>query len=134
MLNFAKYFSAGLKGTLRLLNGTNFSYRGPWTLVYPDTVIDTFYVGDFQSAEYTISVDLDGNDKEIIKCLVVAGPNNAAVNVYGRSNLTRNLIEITATVSSSRVSLIANPSSTAVNGSKLIFSATYYHTINELTP
>jgi hypothetical protein len=102
MIDFAKYFSAGLKSTLRLLNGTNFSYKGPWVLVYPDTVVDSWYVGDFSSAEYTLSVDLDTNDKEIVKCIVVAGPSVA--------------------------------STPGVNGSKLIFSATYYHTINPLVP
>jgi hypothetical protein len=134
MIDFAKYFSAGLKSTLRLLNGTNFSYKGPWVLVYPDTVVDSWYVGDFSSAEYTLSVDLDTNDKEIVKCIVVAGPSIASVNVFGRSNLGQNLIDVTATVNNSKVTLIVSPSIPGVNGSKLIFSATYYHTINPLVP
>ena len=133
MINFSSFFSQGLKNTLRVKNGTNISYKGPWVLVYPDTVIDRWYVGDFQSAEYTIAIDLDNDDREIIKCLLVAGPNNATVNVFGRSNITSNLIELSATVNTSYVSLIANPSSPAVNGSKLILSATYYYAANSLT-
>lgn len=136
---FSKYFLRGLKNTLRVINGVNFSYKGPWIPVYPDTVVDTWYVGDFMSAEYTISVDYNGNEKEIIKCILVAGPNNATVNVFGRSNLTNNLIDLTATVNASRVSLIASPAvsldgSSLFVGSKLIFSATYYYTLNDLTP
>lgn len=134
MINFASFFSKNVKNTLLFKNGTNIAYKGPWILVYPDTVVDEWYVGDFMSAEYTISVDFGNTEKEIIKCLLVAGPNSAAVTVFGRSNLNSNLVDFTATVSASKVSLIVNPSSSLVNGSKLIYSATYYHTINDLTP
>lgn len=127
----------GLKSTLRVINGVNFSYKGPWVQVYPNTVIDEWYVGDFMSAEYTISVDYDTFTKEIIKCLVVAAPSTAQITVYGRSNLGDNLIDLTATVNNSKVSLIASPAtsqdgSTVFQGSKLIFSANYYYTQNEL--
>lgn len=137
MIGFASYFAQGLRSTLRLLNGTNFSYKGPWVQVYPNTVVDQWYVGEFMSAEYTISVDYDTFNKEIIKCLVVAAPGSAQVTVYGRSNLGDNLIDLTATVDNSKVTLIANPAtsldgSTLYQGSKLIFSANYYYTQNEL--
>ena len=132
MLNFSKYFAQGIKSTLRLINGVNFSYKGPWVSVYPDTVVDEWYVGDFVSAEYTISVDYDAFHREIIKCLVVAGPGSATVNVFGRSNLGFNLVDLSAVVDNSRVKLIADPGinqdgSTVFLGSKLIFSATYYY-------
>jgi hypothetical protein len=78
----------------------------------------------------------------MIKCLVVAGPENANLTIYGRTNLSENLIDITARVNASKLTLIANPTSspdgstydnsTLLLGSKLIFSATYYHTINNL--
>lgn len=136
MLNFASYFLKGLKSTLRLKNGVNFSYKGPWSIVYPSTVIDEWYVGDFCAAEYTIVVDLGNQDKEIIKCLVVAGPDTATITPYGRTNLGRDLIELSVSVTASKVSIIADPAvfddSTAGFGSKLIFSAQYYYTINEL--
>jgi hypothetical protein len=136
MMNFASYFYRGVKNTLRLKNGFNLSYKGPWVPVYSNTVIDEWYVGDFMAAEYTVVVDYGNNDKEIIKCLVVAGPETANVVTYGRTNLGRNLIEISATVTASKVSLVANPAvdqgSTIAIGSKLIFSANYYYTLNEL--
>lgn len=138
MISFSKYFSKGLRSTLRLLNGTNFSYKGPWVQVYQDTVIDEWYVGEFASAEYTISVDYDSFTREIIKCILVAGPLSANITVYGRSNIGDKLVELTATVDNSVVRLIANPAlsndgSTILEGSKLIFSANYYYTQNELT-
>lgn len=137
MLNFSSFFRQGLRGTLRVLNGINFSYKGPWVQVYPNTVVDEWYVGEFMSAEYTISVDYDTFTKEIIKCLVVAAPGIAQVTIYGRSNLGDNLIDLTATVNNSKLSLIADPltsldGSTVFLGSKLIFSANYYYTQNEL--
>ena len=139
MISFSSFFSKNVKNTLLLKNGTNIAHKGPWVLVYPDTVVDEWYVGDFMSAEYTISVDYGNTEKEIIKCLLVAGPDSAAVTVFGRSNLNNNLVDFTATVNSSKVSLIASPAitpdgSSLFVGSKLIYSATYYHTLNDLTP
>lgn len=142
MINFAKYFFQGIKNTLRVQNGVNFAYKGPWQTVTTNTVIDEWYVGDFMAAEYTIVIDVGNTRKEIIKCLVVAGPENANVTVYGRTNLRENLIDITATVNASKLQLVANPTSSPdgstydnsslLLGSKMIFSATYYYTINEL--
>lgn len=142
MINFAKYFFQGIKNTLRVQNGVNFAYKGPWQTVTTNTVIDEWYVGDFMAAEYTIVLDVGNSRKEIIKCLVVAGPENANLTVYGRTNLGENLIDITATVNASKLQLVANPSSSPdgstydnsslLVGSKMIFSATYYHTINDL--
>jgi len=142
MINFAKYFFQGIKNTLRIQNGVNFAYKGPWQTVTTNTIIDEWYVGDFMAAEYTIVIDVGNARKEIIKCLVVAGPENANVTVYGRTNLSENLIDITATVNASKLQLVANPTSSPdgstydnsslLVGSKMIFSATYYHTINDL--
>ena len=130
MLNFARFFFQGLKNTLRLQNGVNFSYKGPWVPVIGETVIDEWYVGDFMAAEYTICVDGGNINKEIVKCLVVAGPSEAAVTVYGRTSLQQDMISLSASVDNSRLSLTASPMSAGAK--KLIFSVTYYHTINEL--
>ena len=142
MINFTKYFFQGVKNTLRVQNGVQFAYKGPWQTVTPNTIIDEWYVGDFMAAEYTIVVDVGNTRKEIIKCLVVAGPENANLTIYGRTNLSENLVDITATVNASKMQLVANPASspdgstydnsTLLLGSKMIFSATYYHTINDL--
>lgn len=142
-MNFARYFFRGIKNTLRVQNGVNFSYKGPWVTVIENTVIDEWYVGDFCAADYTIVVDVGNLRKEVIKCILVAGPEKTAINVYGRTSLTENLIDLSATVNASKVQLLAGPSfspdgstydnSTLLVGSKLIFSATYYYTINDLT-
>jgi hypothetical protein len=144
MLNFAKFFFQGIKNTLRVQNGVNLAYKGPWQSVTTNTVVDEWYVGDFMAAEYTIVVDVGNTRKEMVKCLVVAGPEQANVTTYGRTNLNENLIDLTAVVTASKLQLLANPASSPNDstydnssllvGSKLIFSATYYHTINDLTP
>jgi hypothetical protein len=130
-MSLSEFFLNGLKSTLRFNNGKNLSYKGPWVQVLPDTVIDEFYVGDFMAAEYTICVDAGNIDKEIIKCLVVAGPDQASLTVYGRTSINSDLVTLSATVNTSRVSLIASPVGSEIK--KLIFSANYYYTINELT-
>lgn len=145
MIDFSRYFFRGIKNTLRLQNGVNFSYKGPWTqLIGDNTIIDEWHVGDFQAAEYTIVVDVSNTAKELIKAIVVAGPENASITVFARSSLSVDLIDLSAVVSSSKVSLIAAPkltvdgstvdNSSLLLGGKLIFSANYYHTLNELTP
>lgn len=142
-MNFAKFFFQGVKNTLRVQNGVNFAYKGPWVSVFQDTVIDEWYVGDFMAAEYTIVVDVGNTKKEIIKAMVVAGPDQANVTIYGRNSLNERLVDLSVTVSASKLQLIANPSSSPSDstyddsqllvGSKLIFSATYFHTLNDLT-
>lgn len=142
-MNFAKFFFQGVKNTLRVQNGVNFAYKGPWISVFQDTVIDEWYVGDFMAAEYTIVVDVGNTKKEIIKAMVVAGPDQANVTIYGRNSLNERLVDLSVTVSASKLQLIANPSSSPSDstyddsqllvGSKLIFSATYFHTLNDLT-
>lgn len=129
-MNFASYFLQGLKNTLRFNNGKNLSYKGPWVQVLPNTVVDEFYVGDFMAAEYTICVDAGNVDKEVIKCLICAGPEQASITVYARTTINADLITLTADVNSSRVRLIADPIGAGVK--KLIYSANYYYTINDL--
>jgi hypothetical protein len=130
-MNFASFFLSGLKSTLRFNNGKNLSYKGPWVRVLPDTVIDEFYVGDFLAAEYTICVDAGNVDKEVIKAMVVAGPEQAKITIYARTSINEDLITLSASVDTSRVRLIASP--IGLDNKKLIFSANYYYTINELT-
>jgi plastocyanin len=136
MPNLSKYFVQGLNKTLRLQSGVNFSYKGPWVQLYPNTVLDQWYYGDFCAAEYTVVVDFGGQDKEIIKFLVIADVNNANITEYGRTNLGRNLVDITAQVNASNISILINPAisedSTASTGAKVIYSASYFHSINDI--
>lgn len=131
-MQITQFFLKGLNKTLKLINGTNFSYAGPWTTVYSTgTVIDSWYVGDFMTADYTLSVDQGSDSKEIIKCLVAGSPQTATVTIYGRTNLGSNIINITATVDNSRVSLVAR---TIVGECKVIYSAAYYQTLSTPIP
>jgi hypothetical protein len=142
MLNFARYFFKGIKNTLRLQNGVNFSYKGPWVTVISDTVLDEWYIGEFCAAEYTVVVDIGGSRREMVKCLLVAGPDNADITIFGRTSTSENLIDLKAVVNTSKVQLIAQPAnspdgstydnSSLLVGSKVIFSANYYHTLNSL--
>jgi hypothetical protein len=130
-MNLTQYFLQGLKGTLRFNNGKNLSYKGPWVQVFPDTVIDEFFVGDFMAAEYTVCVDAGNNLREIIKCLVVSSPENANLTIYGRTNLGEDLVSLSASVDAAKVSLLANPMTDATV--KLIFSSNYYYSIADIS-
>ena len=131
-MQITQFFLKGLNKTLKLINGTNFSYGGPWVgaKAGAPAVIDSWYVGDFMSADYTIAIDQDSGNKEIIKCLVAASPQTAAVTIYGRTNLNDSLVEVTASVNSSKVTVMVTP----VDDSRVIFSASYYQALNQITP
>jgi hypothetical protein len=135
MFNILKFFSHGRKDSILFKNNGSISHNGPWKQVYPNTLLDRWHVGEFSSAEYTISIDLDNNDRELIKCLVTAGLDLASVVVYARSRLSRNLIEITATVNDSYVDIFLNPAaddSTPTSGAKVIYTVQYFQSQNPL--
>ena len=129
MFSLAKFFNKGLKDSVLFLSNGAMSHNGPWKQVYTNTLLDRFHVGDFSSAEYTISVDYDKDKKEILKVLVTASLDEASIIIYARNNLGTNLVNITATVNNSYVDIIANP--TASNeGSKVIYTVQYYQNQN----
>ena len=82
MLNFPSFFDQGVHSTLRLKPGANWSYKGQWVQIFNDTEIDRWYVGDFSSASYQITVEYNSNKKEILNALVVARPDEASVVIY----------------------------------------------------
>jgi hypothetical protein len=133
MLNFPSFFDQGVHSTLRLKPGANWSYKGQWVQIFNDTEIDRWYVGDFSSASYQITVEYNSNKKEILNALVVARPDEASVVIYGRVSIDDELITLTVTVNDSYLSLKASPTTSTFEGAKLIFLATYAQTINALT-
>lgn len=126
MIDLSKYIKKGLRNTLLLANNSHFSYAGRWQEVYTDLAIDRWHMGDFASAEYTITVELGRDKKEVIKCLLTASPNEASVVVYGRTSTVSDLVNVTATVTNSYVELILNPKTDAEKGAKAFFAATYF--------
>lgn len=137
MQNLKKYLTDGLKNTLLFRNNTGVSHNGPWKQVYANTLLDRWHVGEFSSVEYTISADLDPDNKEIIKVLVTATDNLASVVVYARNNTLRELISINPVVNNSYVDIILSPAVTDPvglnNGVKVIYTAHYFHTQTPLT-
>ena len=136
MFDVSRFFGKGDKNTLLLKNGLNFSHNGPYGVVEDGLVLDKFHVNTFSSAEYAIQVDYDTNNKELIKMLVTASPNQSALTIYARTNLGNNLITIDSTVDNSLCKITVSPTDKSqtekYSGSKIIFSATYFATQNAL--
>lgn len=126
-----KFLKTGLKNTLLLKNDTQLSRNGPWVAIPQETEIDRFFLGDFNSAEYCLSIDYNTEHKEIIKCLVVASLSKASLVVYGRANLGENLISLAANVTDSYVSIKAIPSDGFEN-SKVQLNVFYFQNQNLL--
>jgi hypothetical protein len=132
MLKFTNFFKQSPQNKLSLKNNTQLAYKGSWVQIYPDTEIDRWYVGDYSSANYTITAEFNSNKKEVLQVLVIARPDQASLTVYGRTSIDDALINITAEVNNSYLSLIANVTDTAFLGTKVIFFANYAETITPL--
>jgi len=130
MFNIAKFFTNGLQNTVLVKNNSGFSFNGPWKQIYDATLVDRWHLDDIGSAEYTISVDLDQNNREIMKCLITATANNANVVIYARNTTNTELVDLKVVSNDSYVELYASPSSNVTSGSKLIFTANYFQTQN----
>lgn len=131
MFNLTKFFNKGLKDSVLFLSNGAMSHNGPWQQVYANTLVDRFYVGDFSSAEYTISIDFDNDNKELIKLLVTASISEASIIIYARNNLGTDLVELSASVNESYVDVIANPTA-GKDGSKIIYTVQYFQNQNPL--
>ena len=129
-----RFFQVGRKNTISLKNDTQISRTGPWVSIPAETEFDRFFLGDFTAVEYTLFVDLDTTNKEIIKVLVIASLDKASLTVYGRSNLGVDLVNISATVNDSYVSVKATPTDEAYINSKLVYNAFYFQNQNLLLP
>lgn len=125
MIKFTDFFKQNPGNKLSLKNNVQLSHKGAWIQIYPDTVIDTWYVGDYSSANYTITAEFSSNKKEVLQVLVVARPDQATVTVYGRTSIDDSLINISATVNNSYVNVVANVTDTTFLGTKLVFFANY---------
>jgi hypothetical protein len=134
MLNFNSFFTQGVKSTLRLKPGTNWSYKGQWVQVYLNDEIDRWYIGDFSTATYKITVEYNSHVKETVNLQLIATPNHVNLIEFGRVSTSTKIVNFSASVNDSYVTLIANPASPSFDGSRVIFVAEYAETITDLTP
>ena len=133
-MSFPTFFSRGVHNTLLFKNGGQFLYNGPWTSIFQDTEIDRWYVGDFASATYNITVEVDSNKKETLQVMVVARPDEANFAVFGRASIDDEIVDISAEVNDSYVSIKLSAKITAFEGCKAIFNVSYSGSINTLVP
>jgi len=135
-MNFADYFVKGLRNTLRLKRGVNWSVKGSEIPIPTATVIDTWFVGEFSSAVYEVVAEYGKNDVEHINVKISGRPEQASVTVSGRNNNGRDLVRFSATVDASKVIVTASPfyqdnGVTPLANVKLTFKVTYFE---RLTP
>jgi hypothetical protein len=134
MLNFSNFFTQGVNSTLRLKPGTNWSYKGQWVQVYLNDEIDRWYIGDFSTATYKVTVEYNSHIKETVNLQLIATPNHVNLIEFGRVSTSTRILNFSANVNDSYVTLIANPASPSFDGSRVIFIAEYAETISDLTP
>ena len=132
MFKIANYFREGIKKTLLVTNNGATSHNGPWKQVYTNTQVERWHAGEFSSAEFTISIDYNNANKEIVKCIVAVGVDYANLSVVGRSNLGNDLVDLTVTVNQSYVDLLIT-AKTGYSGAKFIYTGNYFRNQNPLT-
>lgn len=132
MLNLTRFIDNGPKNTLRFINGSGLSHKGRWIPIYDNTEIDRFYVGDFSSANYTITVEYSSNKKETMQAMVCARPDQASVTVYAKTGIDDAIVVLSAEVNDSWFSLKASPADSTFAGAKLVLFANYVEAINPL--
>ena len=116
-----KLFTKGQNNSILLPDRSNFSFRGNWLGVHYNSIMDKFHVGDFSSAIYQIVVEFDSNEKETMQLSVVARPDRAVANIFGRSSINAELIDISVTVDASICYIRVEPKARGYTGAKLIF-------------
>ena len=134
-MNFSDFFIKGLRNTLKLRNGANFSFKGQEIRVPNPTIVDQWMAGEFSTASYEIVIERGVNYVEHVNLLVTARVNQASVLSYGRLNLGKDLVKFTATSDNSKITLVATPyyeedGVTVLSDIKLTFKATYSERLN----
>ena len=137
-MNFTDFFTRGLANTLKFKNQANFSYKGTAVVVSGPTVVDTWYLQDFTTANYEITMEYGPDDVEHVNAVISARAGQASISVYGRTNLGRDLLNFSTTVDNSVVKLIATPffqidDATYLPNVRVIFKVTYSERITRLT-
>jgi len=128
------FFTRGSNSTIQLARGTNLSYQSTGLAIYTSTEIDTWYIGDFVSAEYIINAEYGLNERETIHATLVAMPGQSSITVYGRTSLTRPLINVRSSATNSHAGLIVEPASSSVQGSIITLFANYAKTSLTVKP
>ena len=134
-MNFSDFFIKGLRNTLKLRNGANFSFKGQEIRVPNPTIVDQWMAGEFATAAYEIVIERGVDYVEHVNLLVTARVNQVSVVSYGRLNLGKDLVKFTATSDDSKVTLVATPyfeanGTTPLSDIKLTFKATYSERLN----
>lgn len=133
MFDIKNFFTQGIKNTILKRNNGGFSHNGPWQLVNKEkTLVDRIHIGEISTADYTISVDLNNDNKEILKVLVTGTLNRASLVVYSRCATVSKLVDVEAIVNNSYIDVYLIPSSTSTVGAKFIYTANYFYNQNPL--
>jgi hypothetical protein len=132
MLNFPSFFDQGVHSTLRLKPGVNWSHKGQWVQIYSslNVEIDRWYIGDFSSVSYQVTIEYDSHTKETVNLSVVATQNSVNLIDYGRIGTLGKIADFSIDINDSYVSLRANPSHISYDGARVIFIADYAESIS----
>ena len=105
-----------LSGRLHILTQGNAGSNGSWTAAAGTaTVIDTYIVGSYSNAEYTLYFN-KGTDHQCQKFLVMDNGSDAFGTEYAVMYNVNHLVDITCDVSGGNVRVLATPKS-GINGS-----------------
>lgn len=126
MFGFDSFFKKGLKNTVEFKNNSGFTFGGPIIPLKGQPRIDRWHTGEFSSAEYTVSINYDENNREIIKFLLVATPDTAKIAVYSRIASNIDMVDVEAILNNAYVDLHLVPKSSKFETAKITFNVNYF--------
>lgn len=108
------------------------NFEKTWIQINAETIIDQWSVHRYSSASYTITVEYDSNQKEILQVIVIARPNSASFSVSNRAYITDKIVNVTTSIDYNTLSLKLTPRSSSYIGCKIWFTVDYANTTTPL--
>jgi len=120
------------ESAVKFLNGTNLAFSGIETTLVDGpslNVLHDFNVDSYASAHYIIHAECGSDQRETLNVSVVAKLGKASITVYGRINTGVNLIDVSADIADSILTVYATPAVSGLQNVKVTAFATLAETL-----
>lgn len=120
------------ESAVKFLNGTNLAFSGLDTTIVDGpslNVLHEFNVDTYASAHYVIHAECGSDQRETLNVSVVAKLGKASITVYGRINTGVNLVNVSADIADSILTVYATPAVPGLQNIKVTAFATLAETI-----
>lgn len=126
MFKFDSFFKKGLKNSVEFKNNSGFTFGAAAISLNGSPLLDRWHAGEFSAAEYSVAINYDLQNREIIKFLVVSTPDSAKISIYSRVSSNIEIVDVDAIVNNAYVDLILVPKTQKFEKAKVSFTVNYF--------